>query len=106
MFLTGLLIFSVALSAGASVPNRHYTITVRELPSQYDPQPLSLEQLRRDVIPTLDPRPFSEEFYLREFAAETPREPRHSKFAPLSNAASGLSKKMASLRRALARMLP
>lgn len=99
---------TLATSAGASVPSTHFTANVRELPSQFESAPLSLEEFRRELlIPTLDPRPFSNEFYLREFATETPAERRrHSMFAPLSNAASGLSKKVASWRRALVRMMP
>jgi len=99
---------TLAISASASVPAGHYTSSVRELPSELDSSPLSLEEFRHELtIPTLDPHPFSDEFYLREFATETPAQPRrHSMFAPLSNAASGLSKKVASWRRALARMMP
>ena len=99
---------TLATSAGASVPSAHFSAGVRELPSQFESAPLSLEEFRRELlIPTLDPRPFSDEFYLREFATETPADSRrHSMFAPLSNAASGFSKKIASWRRALVRMMP
>jgi hypothetical protein len=109
MFLTGIVAAGLAIPARASVPGQHYTPSVRELPVQLNMESSSLEEIRRHMLsPTLDPHPFSEEFYLREFAGETPVESRrqHSKLAPLTNAASGLSKMVASWRRALARMMP
>jgi hypothetical protein len=108
VFLTGLMTVTLAISSSASVPSAHFTSSVRELPSQFESAPLSLEEFRRELaIPTLDPHPFSEEFYLRQFATETPAEPRRrSMLAPLSNAASGLSRKVASWRRALVRIMP
>ena len=106
VFLFGVMTFVVP--ATASVPTRQYSAPASELKSQLDSQTVSFEDFRRQLsMPMLDPRPFSNEFYLREFAAE-PAEFRHphSKFSSLSNAASGLSKRVASLRRALDRMMP
>jgi len=99
----------LAISGNASVPDRHYTTDVRELASQFDSQPSAFEDFPyQSGSPALDLHPFSNEFYLHEFAIETPAEFRrqHSMLAPLANAASGLSKKVASMRRALARMMP
>ena len=110
MFLIGIMTVGLAISASASVPDRHYTNNVRELTSQLDSQSFSFDDLRRQLMsPTLDPRPFSNEFYLHEFAGETAAESRHRhlRLNPMiTGAASGLSKKVASLRRALARMMP
>lgn len=104
--MIGVVAAGLAIPASASLPNRPYTTSARTITSQFDSQALSLEEFRHQLIsPTLDPHPFSNEFYLHEFATETPTGFRreHSR---LSNAASGLSKKVASLRRALARMMP
>ena len=109
VFLTGFVAVGLAISASASVPDRQYTTDVRELTSQFDSPPSAFEDFRYQLAsPSLDPHPFSNEFYLHEFATETPAEfhQQHSMLAPLANAASGLSKKVASLRRALARMMP
>ncbi|HWY71203.1 MAG TPA: hypothetical protein VNX88_21235 [Terriglobales bacterium] len=109
VFLTGFVAVGLAISGNASVPDRHYTTDVRELASQFDSQPSAFEDFPyQSGSPALDLHPFSNEFYLHEFAIETPAEFRrqHSMLAPLANAASGLSKKVASMRRALARMMP
>jgi len=108
VILSGLITASLILSASASVPEKRYTSATRELRSIFDSQPFSAEELKRQLTPMLDPHPFSNEFYLREFATETPESHRqHSKLAPMfTGAASSLSKKVASLRRALARMMP
>jgi hypothetical protein len=110
VFLVGIIAAGLAIPASASVPEKHYTRAVPELTLQIDPQASSFENFRRELMsPTLDPHPFSNEFYLREFARETAAESRHwhLRVNPmLTSAASGLSKKVASLRRALARMMP
>lgn len=62
----------------------------------------------------LDAHPFATEFYLQQFASDPDssvmRQQRSSWFSPMftpvTNAASELSKKVASLRRALVRMMP
>src|SRR5256885_1293197 len=103
------LAFAEAMECSASLPDRRYTPSPRQTPAQSNAQSSSLEEIRRQLMnPTLNPHPFSDEFYLREFATETPIEShrQHSKLAPLTNAASGLSKMVASWRRALARMMP
>ena len=105
-FLTGIVAASLTIPASASVPSRPYTTTARTITSQFDSQAFSLDEFRHQLMsPTLDPHPFSNEFYLHEFAMETPTE-SHREHSRLSNAASGLSKKVASWRRALARMMP
>src|SRR5437762_14199592 len=96
VFLFGVMTFVVP--ATASVPTRQYSAPASELKSQLDSQTVSFEHFRRLLsMPMLDPRPFSNEFYLREFAAEA-AELRHvpSKHSSLSYAALGLSKCVAS----------
>ena len=109
MFLIAIVALSLAVPASASLPGRQYTPSLGQTQAQLNTQSSSLDEMRRGFLnPTLNPHPFSDEFYLREFATETPAEShrQHSVLAPLTNAASGLSKKVASLRRALARMMP
>jgi hypothetical protein len=100
---------TASLTSSASIPEKHYPSAPLELAPPLSAQPFCLEDLKRQLTPTLDPHPFSDEFYLHEFAAETATESphRHLRLNPmLTSAASGLSKKVASLRRALARMMP
>ena len=60
----------------------------------------------------LDPHPFATEFYLHQFALESGKSSshQHSWFdpvvSPVTNAASSLSKRVASLRRALVKLMP
>jgi len=65
-----------------------------------------------DFSAPLDPHPFATEFYLHQFALESSKSSshQHSWFdpvvSPVTNAASSLSKRVASLRRALVRLMP
>ena len=60
----------------------------------------------------LDPHPFATEFYLHQFAVESGKSSSHQRswfdpvVSPVTNAASSLSKRVASLRRALVRLMP
>ncbi len=60
----------------------------------------------------LDPHPFATEFYLQQFALESGKSSSHQRswfdpvVSPVTNAASSLSKRVASLRRALVRLMP
>ena len=80
--------------------------------SQLDPR--GTPDFSRGLNQSLDPHPFSNEFYLLQFASETvlaeAHQQRSSWFSPVlnpvTNAATALSKKVASLRHALARMMP
>src|SRR5437588_12182848 len=94
VILSGLVTASLIVSASASVPEKRYTSAPPELRSMFDSQPFSVEELNRQLTPTLDPQPFSNEFYLREFASETPESHRqHSKLAPIFTSAASSSSK-------------
>lgn len=74
---------------------------------------LSLSQSRQQQATPLDAHPFFTEFYLQQFAAEPAISGDHERSSwfspvlnPVSNAASSLSKRVASLRRALVRIMP
>ena len=60
----------------------------------------------------LDPHPFATEFYLHQFAVESDKSSSHQRswfdpvVNPVTNAASTLSKRVASLRRALVKLMP
>ena len=60
----------------------------------------------------LDPHPFVTEFYLHQFARESGKSSSHQRswfdpvVNPVTNAASTLSKRIASLRRALVKLMP
>ena len=103
MFLV-FLIGTLSSLASASVPNTKYSAGSRELVESLDVAGLTGHQLQ------MDPHPFSTEFYLHQFAAEPgfsdARRQRSFWRAPVTTAASGLSKRVASLRRALVRMMP
>lgn len=65
-----------------------------------------------DFSAPLDPHPFATEFYLHQFALENGKSSSHQRswfdpvVSPVTNAASSLSKRVASLRRALVRLMP
>jgi len=66
-----------------------------------------------EQVSPVDLHPFSTEFYLHEFASDSDQlsaKQQRSWFSPVlspvSNAASSLSKRVASLRRALTRIMP
>lgn len=60
----------------------------------------------------LDPHPFATEFYLHQFALESGKAASHQRswfdpvLSPVTNAASSLSKRVASLRHALVKLMP
>lgn len=83
------------------------------------PQPILFETQSRlhsgaldEFSAPLDPHPFATEFYLHEFALESGKSSSHQRswfdpvVSPVTNAASSLSKRVASLRRALAKLMP
>jgi len=112
LFLSALLAAACVLPAAASVPSKQFTNRARGLVSQLDPR--GTPDFSRGLNQSLDPHPFSNEFYLLQFASETvlaeAHQQRSSWFSPVlnpvTNAATALSKKVASLRHALARMMP
>src|SRR5207302_8348822 len=65
------------------------------------------------LVGPLDPRPYSTEFYLHQFACEIDRTGVRQQrswlspvLSPVTTAASNLSRRVASLRHALVRMMP
>ena len=65
-----------------------------------------------DFSAPLDPHPFATEFYLHQFAVESGKSSSHQRswfdpvVSPVTNAASSLSKRVASLRRVLVKLMP
>jgi hypothetical protein len=82
------------------------------LPSLCENHPRSQAGALDEFSAPLDPHPFATEFYLHQFALESAKSNshQHSWFdpvvSPMANAASSLSKRVASLRRALVRLMP
>ncbi len=83
------------------------------------PQPVLSENQSRfhsgaldEFSAPLDPHPFATEFYLHQFALEGDKAASHQRswfdpvLNPVTNAASSLSKRVASLRRALVKLMP
>jgi len=98
-----LLCVGFLLPASASIPDRRPAMG--NVPISLDVQTSNPGNSNH----LLDPHPFSTEFYLNQFAADSAdstRQQRSSWYSPVTNAASELSKKVASLRRALVRMVP
>jgi hypothetical protein len=112
VFLTGVLVAVFVPAATASVPTAQVTSKSRPFETQIDSR--TRRDLSRGLNESLDPHPFTNEFYLLQFASETTAietpQQRSSWFSPVlnpvTNAATLLSKKVASLRHALARMMP
>ena len=113
MLLNALFVGLLASAASASVPNR--LRSSEAAPVLQTDAALIWESSHTLFGEPLDPHPFETEFYMHDFAAETPVESRpHSRWispvssaaSGLTSAASGLSKKVANLRRALVRMMP
>ena len=103
-----LVAFLVTATALADIPTR-----------ASHPQPVLFENQSHlhlgaldDFSVPLDPHPFATEFYLHQFALESGKSSSHLRswfdpvVSPVTNAASSLSKRVASLRRALVRLMP
>ena len=96
----------VSAAAGSLTPQSHPD-RIPSLVASSDPGAMHGNQ-------ALDPHPFATEFYLQQFASENGSpmlRQQHSSWyspvvSPVTNAASELSRKMASLRHALVRMIP
>ena len=98
----------LAATALADIPTR----------ASHPPQVLSDNQSRfhsgalDEFSAPLDPHPFATEFYLHQFALESGKAASHQRswfdpvLNPVTNAASSLSNRVASLRRALGKLMP
>ena len=92
--------------ASASIPPKKFSVNARVFSSSSQIGTLSIHQ-PGDWISPLDFYPYYGEFYLHQFAMESPTLVRQRSYRfRLSNVAWGLSRRAASLRHALARMMP
>ena len=107
MLLVGLFVGMLTPAATASIPNPRYSANTRGFSTDSQIGVFSIQH-PEDWIAPFDLYPFYGEFYLHQFASESPANlvrQRSYRFR-LSNVAWGLSKRAATLRRALARMMP
>ena len=107
MLLAGFLAGMLSSVARASIPSEKTLAKAQGFSSSAQIGILSIHQ-PGDGISPLDFYPYYGEFYLHQFAMESPAtlvRQRSYRFR-LSNVAWGLSRRAASLRHALARMMP
>ena len=97
-----------AATAFANIPTR----TSHPQPGIFDNQSHLHSGALDEFSAPLDPHPFATEFYLHQFALESDKSSSHQRswlepvISPVTNAASSLSKLVASLRRALVKLMP
>lgn len=103
-----LVIALVAAAALADIPTR----ASRPQPVLSDNQSRFRSGALDEFSAPLDPHPFATEFYLHQFALESGKAASRQRswfdpvLSPVTNAASSLSKHVASLRRALVKLMP
>jgi hypothetical protein len=98
----------VSTTALADIPTR----ASHPQPVLFENQPHLHSGALDEFSAPLDPHPFATEFYLHQFALESGKSSPHQRswfdpvVSPVTNAASSLSKRVASLRRALVKLMP
>jgi hypothetical protein len=98
----------VSTAAFADIPTRASHPQPMVFESQSHPHAGGLHEFSAP----LDPHPFATEFYLHQFALESGKSSSHQRswfdpvVSPVTNAASSFSKRVASVRRALGKLMP